>query len=156
MPLPSPTFTWLSQFESKDGQSYYLQLDRLNFGSIQEEGVYVVWRAETVPVSYPPERPGLSSKVVPEKLRRAVRVGQGAIGARLGAHSRDPEVCRQGTKESALHAEWLAVPAHQRDGVELYLANLLKPIVGSAFPRAIQLSVPLPPGKWWDGQSLLP
>jgi hypothetical protein len=75
---------------------------------------------------------------------RVVRVGQGApIKDRLGAHRLDREITAYG-QIGKLRVTWAAVPASQRDGVERYLADKWKPLVGDAFPNAVPIAVNSP------------
>lgn len=74
---------------------------------------------------------------------RVVRVGQGQIANRLAAHARDPDVLRYGSEET-LFAWFASVSRGQRDGVERYLADVLSPLVGEAFPKVLPIAVNLP------------
>jgi len=103
---------------------HYCPLEKLNLTSISAStGVYVIWHA------------GNPSRVV--------RVGQGNIAERLGAHRSDQDVLayRQSGK---LLVTWAAVPAHQIDAVERYLADTWKPLIGDAFPDVEPLEVNSP------------
>lgn len=87
------------------------------------EGVYIIWHGGQNP--------------------RTVRVGQGDIRDRLGAHRRDDAVLAY--KEHGLYATWADVPKASQDGVERYLAEQLTPMVGQIFPEAEAIQVNLPP-----------
>jgi len=89
---------------------------------IKAEGVYVIWRG------------GSPSKVV--------RVGQGIIANRLGAHRVDPEIMAH--KQLGLYVTWATVPAGQRGGVERYLGDVYHPLTGDAFPDVDPIEVNLP------------
>jgi len=82
------------------------------------EGVYIIWQGNG-PV---------------------VRVGQGIIRDRLSAHRRDRAI----TAHNSLYVTWAPVSSLYRDGVERYLADILKPVVGDAFPNVSPAQVPLP------------
>ena len=82
------------------------------------EGVYIIWQGGG-PI---------------------IRVGQGTICDRLAAH-RDNE---QSTAHEPLYSSWAPVGLVYRNGVERYLANTLRPIVGSAFPDVPPIEVNLP------------
>ena len=82
------------------------------------EGVYIIWQGNG-PV---------------------VRVGQGVIKDRLFAHRNDRAI----TAHQSLFVTWAPVSSLYRDGVERYLANILRPSVGDAFPNAIPTPVSLP------------
>lgn len=86
------------------------------------EGVYIVWHGGQNPAT--------------------VRVGQGFIKDRLGAHRQDRETLA--FQEHNLYVTWASVAADYRDGVERYLAETLKPKVGSRFPEVNPIKVNLP------------
>lgn len=73
----------------------------------EKEGVYIIWQSKG-PV---------------------IRVGQGVIRDRLTEHRRDGLI----TTYNNLFVTWAVVPAGQRNGIERYLAERLKPIVGEQF-----------------------
>ncbi|MCC7004487.1 hypothetical protein IT397_01030 [Candidatus Nomurabacteria bacterium] len=82
------------------------------------EGVYIIWQGNG-PV---------------------IRVGQGIIRDRLSAHRRDTAI----TAYQNLYVTWAPVSAIYRNGVERYLANILKPRVGDAFPNVNPIPAFLP------------
>ncbi len=82
------------------------------------EGVYIIWQGNG-PV---------------------IRIGQGIIRDRLAAHRRDPAI----TRYSNLYVTWAPVSDFYRDGIERYLANILRPVVGDAFPNVSPIPVSLP------------
>lgn len=69
-----------------------------------------------------------------------VRVGQGDIAARLIAHRNDPAI----TKYNNLRVTWAAVPSWQIDGVERYLYDACRPVVGDRAPAVPAIAVNLP------------
>lgn len=85
-------------------------------------GVYVIWYGGADP--------------------RAVRVGQGAIRDRLQAHRRDPAI--RVYQWRGLYVTWAQVAAAYRDGVERYLADQLRPVLGQKYPDAAPIPVNLP------------
>ncbi|WP_455387422.1 hypothetical protein [Petrachloros mirabilis] len=95
----------------------------LNLSTVTEEGVYIIWHA------------GSPSQIV--------YVGQGDVAARLGQHRGRQDITRH-EASGRLHVTWAVVPANQRDGVERYLADRLRPLVGDAYPQAIPIAVNLP------------
>jgi hypothetical protein len=99
-----------------------VDLAHAHFNSM--EGVYVIW----------------------EGNGRVIRVGQGKVKDRLAAHRRDQAI----TAYNNLYTTWAPVISQYRDGVERYLANVLKPLVGDAFPNAQPIAVNLP----WPWQSI--
>lgn len=82
------------------------------------EGVYIIWQGSG-PI---------------------IRVGQGNIRDRLGRHRNDPDIVRH----DRLYVTWAPVHATHRNGVERYLANVLRPVVGDAFPNVTPTPVSLP------------
>ena len=73
---------------------------------------------------------------------RTVRVGQGSIKDRIEAHRTDPEV--QAYNYLGLYVTWAHIPANSLDGVEAFLAQHLRPLVGQNFPNALPVQVNLP------------
>lgn len=103
---------------------HWCDLELLDLQTITaRNGVYVIWNG------------GNPSRVV--------RIGQGDIAARLGAHRRDPAILAY-RRYGRLRVTWASVPAHQLDGVERYLANTWSPLIGDAFPDVAPLAVNSP------------
>ncbi len=98
-------------------------LEMVDLSGVSAIGVYIIWHE------------GNPSRVV--------RVGQGDIAARLGAHRRDLAVIAY-NRFGTLRVTWAAVPARQLDGVERYLANTWPPLIGDAFPDVAPLAVNSP------------
>ena len=98
-------------------------LEKVDLSGVSATGVYIIWHE------------GNPSRVV--------RIGQGDIAARLGAHRRDPAVLAY-NRFGTLRVTWAAVPVHQLDGVERYLANMWPPLIGDAFPEVAPLAVNSP------------
>ena len=73
---------------------------------------------------------------------RTVRVGQGSIKDRIEAHRTDPEV--QAYNNLGLYVTWASVQTSDLDGVEVFLAQYLKPLVGEKFPNVPPIPVNLP------------
>ena len=97
------------------------------------EGVYVVWHGG--------------------REAAMVRVGQGLIRERILFHRADPEVLKY--QDRGLFMTWASVAKSQRDGVERFLAEALRPKVKAAAPAAAAVPVNLPgrgsPGKAGTG-----
>ena len=72
--------------------------------------------------------------------RQVVRIGQGWIADRVSTHRNDAKV----QQYANLHVTWAEVQPSQRDGVERYLADTLRPAVGEAFPNTNPIPVNLP------------
>ena len=113
------TLKWLKCGD--DG--HWCQLERLNLNTVTEHGVYIIWNEGN---------PG-----------QVVRVGQGDVADRLSAHSGDTHITKYAVN-GTLRVTWASVPAHQRDGVERYLADKWNPLVGEAFPDVAPLAVNSP------------
>jgi len=104
--------------------SHWCSLVNLDLSGVTESGVYIIWHEGN---------PG-----------RVVYVGQGApISGRLAAHRKDSRILSY-AKSGALRVTWASVPAAQRDGVERYLADKWKPLVGDAHPVAVPIAVNSP------------
>jgi hypothetical protein len=73
-----------------------------------------------------------------------VRVGQGLLAARLAVHQTEPTILAY-ERFGVLRVTWATVPAgSDRDRIERYLAETLKPLVGDRFPDVTPLAVNLP------------
>ena len=91
-------------------------------GCITDPGVYVIWHTGQPPWT--------------------VRVGQGKVSDRLGAHRGDQQILAY--RSYGLAVTWAAVPAASLDGVERYLADQLRPLVGDRHPNVVPIPVNLP------------
>lgn len=103
---------------SKD--KHWCDLEKLNLDhEIFEnlKGVYIIWSHKNV-----------------------IRLGSGTIKERLKEHRENPEI----TEYPDLKVTWAKVNANQMEGVEKYLADKLKPLVGERFPNRIPIKVNLP------------
>lgn len=101
----------------------YLKLETFNLASASGIGVYVIWHTG---------QPG-----------RVVKVGQGEIPERLGCHRRDQEILAY-RASGELRVTWAIVPAYQLDGIERYLGDYWKPLIGDRFPDAVPIPVNSP------------
>ena len=86
-------------------------------------GVYVIWHGGSKP--------------------KAVYVGQGTIKSRLTAHRANATIVSY-SRYAPLYVTWAVVPASQMDGIERYLADTLRPLVGDAHPNALPIAVNIP------------
>jgi hypothetical protein len=77
--------------------------------------------------------------IVLSKLQEALA----PIKDRLSAHRNDKEILAH-KANGTLHVTWAEVPAAYRNGVERYLADLLDPLVGDAFPDVRPIAVNSP------------
>ena len=112
------TLAWVTS-----DQGSWCNFDLVDLLGVEVIGVYVIWHEGN---------PG-----------RIIRVGQGDIASRLGAHRSELSIS-QFRKQGTLRVTWAAVPADQVDGVERFLAGHLSPLVGGAFPDAQPIAVNLP------------
>jgi hypothetical protein len=76
-----------------------------------------------------------------------VYVGQGNIRERLTQHRTNPSI--KEFDSLGLYVTWAAVARPSCDGVEVYLAQQLKPKVGSSYPEAAPIPVPIPVNFPW-------
>lgn len=86
------------------------------------EGVYVIWHSQN-DAAY-------------------VRVGQGNIQDRLTAHRNDQDI--QQYADLDLRVTWAQLDPQYHDGVEAYLAQQLRPLIGERFPDRTPIEVNLP------------
>ena len=100
-----------------------LRLHGVNLTPVTTFGVYVIWHGGAVP--------------------RVVRVGQGVVADRLTSHRKDAAVLSY-EQSGILYVTWAAVPARLVDGVERYLAERLRPLVGDRFPQVAPVPVNSP------------
>ena len=107
----------------KDNKWCTLNFVDLTHEAFDAAGVYIIWHG------------GESSRVV--------YVGQGdPIRDRLVDHRKDQRI--QAYSNKTLYVTWAAVAKSKRDGVEVYLANKWKPLVGDRHPVAQPISVNSP------------
>lgn len=111
---------WIKSSNNEWHDLYSVNLANQHFDNM--EGVYVIWHRGNSP--------------------NVVRVGQGIIRDRLSQHRDDPQI--RIYLPLGLLVTWASVPNKDRDGVEAYLAQQLRPAVGERFPSAIPTVVNLP------------
>ena len=112
----------VSWVKCSDGTSW-CPFEKVGLAGVTAQGVYVIWHEG---------QPG-----------RTVRVGQGDIAARLTAHRSDQQILAY-RQYGTLMVTWAEVPAQSRGGIERYLANHYKPLVGEAWPDVTPILVNLP------------
>lgn len=107
--------------------SRWYSLRWLKTSSLGEiRGVYIIWKAKA----------GSDG--------RAVYVGQGDIANRLSAHQSRSDIKAHQSGGHRLFVTWAKVSESQMDGVERYLANTLKPLIGEKHPDVESIRVTLP------------
>lgn len=116
--VPMVSLDWI-----KCNGGKWCPLQSVNLANVNVGGVYLIWHEGN---------PG-----------RVVRLGQGDIANRLSTHRSDSEITAY-AQHGTLRVTWAAVPSHQRDGVERYLADQWPPLVGDAFPNASPIAVNSP------------
>ena len=72
-----------------------------------------------------------------------VYVGQGDVAARIRAHRGRPDIMGY-AKHGPLFVTWAAIRANLKDGVERYLADKWRPLVGDAHPDVLPVAVNSP------------
>jgi hypothetical protein len=111
------TVTWI-----KSTANDWLPFETFNLSQVKTNGVYVIWHDGKPPW--------------------IVRVGQGDIATRIREHRNDQKILAY--RSFGLYVTWATVPAHQLDGVERYLADKLRPLVGDRHPDVVPVPVNLP------------
>jgi len=118
----------------KSTSGTWLPLETVKLTEVTTEGVYAIWHG-----AYDWQN-AAGAKVTQQG--RWVRVGQGIIKARLEAHRADNAILKY--RAGNLYVTWAAVSASNRDGVERYLGEQLKPLVAERFPQAQPIPIRLP------------
>ena len=101
----------------------WCQFETVDLSGVNAVGVYIIWHS------------GNPSRVV--------RVGQGDIADRLRSHRFDTTVIAY-RPLGTLYVTWAVVPVSLLDGVERFLAEHWKPLVGDRFPVALPVAVNQP------------
>jgi hypothetical protein len=112
------------QWTKSAGDDWY-ELDYVDLSKIDCYGVYLIWKRGDAFL-----RPS-----------QVVRVGQGDIATSLAAQRHDAAITRHGP---GLLVTWAEVAAFYAGGVEVYLAQRLRPLVGDRFSLATPFPVNLP------------
>jgi hypothetical protein len=117
--------SWISCKDHQEN-SVWCPLETFDLSGIKQAGiagVYTIWHEG---------KPG-----------RYIRVGQGIIADRLMAHRLDATVSTY-RGYGVLRVTWAVVPESSRDGVERFLADKCKPLIGERHPRVEAIEVNLP------------
>lgn len=98
-------------------------LQSVNLAAIAAFGVYIIWRSSQTPWT--------------------VRVGQGDIADRLSADRQNPKILANSSL-ARLRVTWVEVSETDRNGIERYLVDQLRPLVGDPYPDVLPIPVNLP------------
>jgi hypothetical protein len=115
------TTTW-----TKSTSGDWLPFETFNVGNVSTFGVYVIWH-------------GAGYNIAPW----TVRVGQGNVKDRILQHRADSAILAHRAK-GGLWVTWAAVLPSDANGVERYLADQLRPLVGDRHPDVAPIAVNLP------------
>src|SRR5258708_2471688 len=100
----------------KSKASNWLSLESCDLSDVSTAGVYIIWHGGNP--------------------ARVVKVGSGDIAARLSAHRNDKAILTY-RSFGTLYVTWAAVQEPLRGGVERYLGEHWKPLVGDRFPDLV-------------------
>jgi hypothetical protein len=117
---------WFKCFGDNWGDLLEIDLDHNHFDGMR--GVYIIWCEGKKPT--------------------VLRVGQGIIREHLYWHKNDYILAAY--SQNGLYVTWAIVPELECYGVERYLGEILKPVIGCRLPEAVPIKVNLP----WDESSL--
>ena len=116
--------TTLNLFWHKYTNNNWCGLADVPLSQIRTTGVYVIWHGGMTPWT--------------------VRVGQGIVAQRVSDHQKDHAIKQYATQ--GLYVTWADVSQQYLDGVERYLAETLRPKVGTRFPDVLPIVVNSPWG----------
>jgi hypothetical protein len=116
-------FLMTNLYWTKSTSNTWLPLNTVNLSTVKSFGVYIIWHSGN---------PG-----------RVVRVGQGNIADRVGCHKTDREVLSH-ANSGQLYVTWATTAVSQADGIERFLAEKWKPLVGKRFPDVLPIAVNSP------------
>ena len=115
------TLTWNRCEGNKWCPFLTVNLNHVHFRGMT--GIYIVWHGGQNP--------------------RTVYVGQGNIAERIAVHRSDPSFLQYSSL--GLFVTWASVPGQAaRDGIERYLADQLRPMIGEAYPNVPPVGANLP------------
>ena len=124
MPLTSITVSWDRPTRGGWYSFKWAKLLRLR----DQEGIYILWYPET-----------------PCDPFQVAYVGQGIIRQRVMHHRGNDSRILHKLDAKRLRLTWAIIPDPKvRDGVERYLAEILRPVAGEVWPKALPVRVNLP------------
>jgi hypothetical protein len=109
---------WVKSTENK-----WLPFESFELKNVTDQGVYIIWHTGNP--------------------ARVVYVGQGDIAERIGAHRTRDDILKY-RQYGNLLVTWASVQLSYRDGVERYLADRYRPLVGEAYPDVQPIAVNSP------------
>ncbi len=110
----------------KSDANTWLDFRTFNLLSAHGNGVYIIWYYGNP--------------------TRVVYVGQGDIVDRLQSHRINSKIIEY-AKQGILKVTWAELHETRRSGVERYLADMWKPLVGDTYPDVLPIPVNLP--RWY-------
>ena len=122
-PAQSLRLNWTQCYGDVWCKLNFVNLDHEHFDN-EPRGVYIIWHGGPNP--------------------KVVYIGQGNIKERIAEHRNNPEIQQYESEYLDLYVTWAVVQGHDRDGVEAYLADVWKPIVGTRHPQASPIEVNSP------------
>ena len=124
MPLYSTTVTWARPLRGGRYSFKWANLKMLGMS----EGIYILWYPETEASPF-----------------QVVYVGQGIIQHRINHHRGNHSRILEKVVPRRLLLTWAVVPSlEDRNGIERYLSETLRPLVGEAWLAVFPLRVNLP------------
>ena len=124
MPLYSTTVSWARPLR---GDWYSFKWANLKLLGMKE-GIYILWYPETVARPF-----------------HVVYVGQGIIQNRINHHRGKHSRILHKVEPRRLRLTWTVVPSlADRNAIERFLSETLRPVVGESWPDVLPLRVNLP------------
>ncbi|MDW6026063.1 hypothetical protein SAZ10_30320 [Mesorhizobium sp. BAC0120] len=111
---------------SRDTTGQLLRLYDVNLSTIDVHGVYVIYRSGTVSTS-----------------PTAIRVGQGDVADRLQEH-RGNSTIKAHAKIGNVYVAFASVAPLLIDGVERFLVDRYRPLIGDVIPKVLPVPASLP------------
>lgn len=105
----------------KESNGLFYRLSVIDCSGIDCTGVYIIFNHQHV-----------------------VKIGQGDIGSRLSCHQHDFSITQHSNAYFPLYVTWTQLPIKYLDGVEVFLGNWYRPIVGERFPDVQPIRINLP------------